>query len=107
MKALELSDITDDIKFELTIKEFRSKVKNDSTLALIRHILETLKNESLLELLNLTHRDLIELGCICELIQGKSIFKVGPQLKKGMKLASQEEVKSLQQKMKELNQHLK
>lgn len=88
--------------FELTVKEFRDNVQNDPTLLAISNITSILKNESVLELLNLTHKDLIELVCFCETRTNKKIFNVGKgPIVKGTHLAR--DGKSLKEKMEELN----
>lgn len=92
--------------FELTVKEYRNKVKNDSVLNMISQIIRVLPSVSPFELLNKTHKDLIELIALCEEITGKAIFKVGRVPTKGMKLADPDQAKSMQDKMADLNSHL-
>lgn len=85
----------------ITIGEFKNNIKNDSIMIYIREILSILPGQSFTELLNLNLKDLIELVVLCEEIQGKPIFKrSGIKLKHNL---TDDDKKSLQQKMNELN----
>ena len=93
--------------FEISINEFREKIKQDDFLMAIKNILMCLPGQSFTDLLNLTINDLLELACLCELIVGKPIFETGH--KKGGLVNTKtlpDDGKSLQQKMDALNNHL-
>lgn len=99
--------------FEITVKDIRRQFsESDSPLILIGKILEAFPGQSIVELQNLTHKDLIELGCLVESMTQRPIFKVkgAPTRKKGASLVNPSEFaddgKSLQEKMTELNNAL-
>lgn len=104
---------TDKQLFEITVKEYRDKLASDTDLSLISHIIRVFPGESILELLKLTHKDLIELVCLAESMTNSQIFTVrgSPvRKKKGVKLVNPNELpddgKGLQDKMNELNSML-
>lgn len=99
--------------FELTVKEARAEISNgNSVLHLIGKILEAFPGQSITELQNLTHKDLIELGCLAEHRTQRQIFNVkgAPTKKKGARLVNPQgfpdDGKDLSEKMKELNEAL-
>lgn len=100
-----LDNITDLLSseelFNITLDEFKNNIKNDNIMMAIKQILCVLPGQSFTDLLNLNIKDLLELIVLCEEIQGKPILKRG-----GVKLKhnlTDEDKKSLQQKMNELN----
>lgn len=108
-----LKYVNDKQLFEIAVKESREDVNNGTTpLGLISHIVKAFPGTSLLELLNMTFRDLIELTCLAEAVTESKVFNVAgsPIRKKGTKLvnpaALEDDGKSLQEKMSELNASL-
>lgn len=106
-KSLEL---TEDVRLlEISVSEFRKKIKRDDVMMAIKHIISIIPGQSFTELIKLTHKDLIELICLCEEIYGKPIFTFGN--KAGVSLINPKSLpdggKSLQQKMNELNNYFK
>jgi len=103
--------ISDKQLFEILVKEYRdSLTEGGSPLSMIRYIMLAFPGQSVTELLKLTWKDLVELVCLSEEVLGKKIFNVGgsaPTPKKGSRLANfkyfDEDGKSLQDKMSELN----
>lgn len=96
--------------FEITVKEFRSSLENESAspLPLIAEVIKTVPGQSITDLLQLTYNDLIELVCLCEKIRNTQILSVGQgPKKKGIKLVDPKNLpddgKSLKEKMAELN----
>lgn len=103
------SELANDIQLlEITVSEFRDSIKKDDVMMAIKFILMILPGQSVTSLLKLTHKDLVELVCLCEEISGKQIFTFGG--KKGTTLINPKNLpddgKSLQQKIDELNNHL-
>ena len=101
--------IDDDTTFELEVKEKRSMVERDSSLNAIKIINSVFPGQSITDLLNLTHKDLIELVCLCESIAGKPLFNVDGAKPKGRRLVnpkslSPEMQKSLNECIADLNQ---
>lgn len=104
---------TDKQLFEITVRECRDKLAIDTDLSLISHIIRIFPGESVVELLKLTHKDLIELVCLAESMTNSQIFTIkgSPvRKKKGVKLVNPHELpddgKGLQDKMNELNSML-
>ena len=102
--------VNDDALFEITVKEFRKKVKDDFALWSISKIRSVFPGESLINLLKLTHKDLIELVCFCELVTEQNIFNIGTvakRPKKGMRLVNVNDVPgaaaALKQQIRDLN----
>lgn len=103
--------MTDVQLLEVTVSEFRDKANGDEVLLAIKAILDAFPGQSIDGLLNMTHRDLIELACLAESYTGKTIYNIGKVNKKGMKLVNPNELpdsdkETLQQKMDALNKHL-
>lgn len=104
--------IIDKDLFEITIKESRDKLESDTLMFLISHVIKYFPNESIIDLMNLTYKDLIELVCLAETMNDTRIFNVGksPIKRKGRKLVNPNEFpddgKGLQEKMNELNSML-
>lgn len=85
--------IRDNELFEITVKEFRNSVDNDPVMGAISRIKEVFPGSSIIDLLNLTHEDLIELVCLCEQITGKPIYKISGGLKnKSMSLVNTNDI---------------
>jgi len=114
-RSLELSiqPVSDSELFELTVKEYRDRVSKDPVLLGLTHLLRLFPGQSITDLFKLTHLDIIELICFCEMYGDKSIFQVkgfkssGPQ-KKGMRLVNpNDSSQSLQEKMENLNGFVK
>jgi len=96
--------------FDITVKEVRNSVSNDEVISLIIKIATNL-NESILKLINLTIKDLIELGCICEIITKKSVFNVKSPIKGSKRanlLNAKKEVsdKPISEQIEELNEFI-
>lgn len=116
-KAIEYSTdvVADDRIFEITVKELRKKIVNDSALIAIKNILSVMPGQSVTDLLKLTYTDLIEMVCLGEILCGKPLINFGGDKappKKGMHLInpadlSDEDGKTLQDKMNELNSTLR
>ena len=62
---------------DMAISQFRTHLNNDHSFALMLRILENLPNISILELLNLTYKDIVELTVMAELVSGKQFLSVG------------------------------
>lgn len=91
--------------FELTVKDFRESIPQDSVLSLIGHICRVFPGTSVTDLLNLTYKDLIELVCLCEIATNKKIFDVQSiigNVKRNGKTEFPDDGKSLKEKMDEL-----
>ncbi len=98
--------INDAELLDLTIKNKRNLVKNDTVLGLIRTVLEVMPSLSMEYLLNLTYTDLIETVCMCEILSNKVILKtIGPKedttIKNGHKYFGEEDNKTLADKIKD------
>jgi hypothetical protein len=94
--------------FEVTINELREKIKKDDFLMAVKSIVTCLPGQSIMDLLNLTLIDILELVCLCELIIGKPLLEVGGFKKRGLVNTKTlpDDGKSLQEKMNALNSHL-
>lgn len=102
VKSLKI--VADKDLFEITIKNMREKISNDTTINMITHITQVFPGTSILELFKLNHKDLIELTCICENMTNKRIFDLKKlQPKTGLK-EFPDDGKTLQEKMNELQQ---
>lgn len=105
--------LSDKHLFEITVKECRESLTTDSILSLISHIIRVFPGESVVELMKLTPKDLIELVCLAEQMTNSQIFTIkgAPVRKKrGVKLVNPTDLpddgKGLQDKMNELNSML-
>lgn len=100
---------SNDVVFEMFVKETRTSVKSDVTLTMIAKILTCLPGQSFTDLIKLTPEDLIELVILCEQITQDELINLGgQQKKKGMKLTnpenlSDEDSKTLRQQIAKLN----
>jgi hypothetical protein len=105
-RSLEL--VNDQTMLEISVSDFRDSIKKDDVMMSLKYILSILPGQSFTELLKLTHKDLVELICLCEEISGKQIFNFGKR--KGTNLINPtslpDDGKSLQQKIDALNSHL-
>lgn len=106
-QALDFSSsmVNDDELFNLTVEEYRMKVKDDSTLNMILTIMDVIPSMTFEYLLNLTFNDLIEYTCLIERITKKRIFndnskKEQPQQKQAF-FDDPDAGKSLAEKIKE------
>lgn len=100
-------EISDDNLFELIVEDFRQEIGSDLILSLITNIIDVFPNTSLEYLFNLTIKDLIELGVLCERVTNKKVFNVGNTPKARLQKNNEQtffddDNKSLQEKMKEL-----
>lgn len=107
-----VKEIQDLKLLEICVSEFRDDVSKDYVLKAIAHIVEAFPGQSVTDLLKLTAKDLIELMCLSEKILNKQFFDFGnTPKKKGMSLVNSSEFeddgKSLQEKMDQLNGFLK
>jgi hypothetical protein len=109
--ALEYSErlLSQNILFEMYIKDLRESVENDMILTAIGYILKIIPGQSFTDLLNLTAEDIFELVVVCEKIIGHPLLDFNPEKQKPrMKLTnpdalSPEQSKNLRQQIAELN----
>lgn len=104
-------EINDEQLLEICVSEFRDTVPTDYTLMCILRINQAFPTQPILELMNLTNKDLIELVVLAEISLGKPLFNFKNGItKKGMNLIDPHSLpddgKSLQEQMNELNQHI-
>lgn len=60
---------------DITINDIRNKVKEDDFYILISQIIHAFPGESILKLMDMTYRDLVELVCFIEITNNKNILK--------------------------------
>jgi hypothetical protein len=107
--SLSTSFYTNDVVFEMTVKDMRAKIEDDFILTAITFILRVLPGQSITELMNLTPKDLIELLCVCEKLINKPLLEFGETKKKPkMSLVNPEsltpdQTKNLRQEIAKLN----
>lgn len=99
---------SDDVVFEMTVKDIRQNITDDVILTSILFILKVLPGQSYTELLKLTPKDLIELVCLCEKIIDQPLLDFGEKKKTGMSLVNPdkltpEQAKTLRQRIASLN----
>lgn len=110
-KSMDQSNVifSNDVLFEMTVKDIRNKIDNDTLLTAITFILKVLPGQSITDLLNLTPMDLIEIVCICEKIIGQNLLEFGEKKQKSkMNLINPEsltpeQTKNLRQQIANLN----
>lgn len=109
-KAIDYSKslYSDDVVFEMTVKDIRQNITNDVIITSILFILKVLPGQSYTELLKLTPKDLIELVCLCEKIIDQPLLEFGDKKKSGMNLVNPEKLtpaqaKTLRQRIASLN----
>jgi len=100
-------ELNNDTLFELIIEDFRASTKNDLVISIILSIVELFPATSIEYLFNLTIKDLLELGVLCENVTNKKLFNVGNVQKTKLKNNNgkaffDDDGKSLQDKMKEM-----
>lgn len=93
--------------FDITISNIKDDIKKDDFMMLIKNILMVIPGQSFTDLIKLNLKDLIELLCLCEEIVGKPILKSSKHKTTLKKAFSEEDQKSLQQKMNELTSFIK
>ena len=96
---------------DLAISQFRNDLNHDHSFTLMIEILKALPNISMLDLLQLTYKDIVELTVMAEMISGKKFLSVGGKGNEGPipegyervdgKLYFKEDGKSLQEKIDE------
>lgn len=102
--------IKDDQIFEVYVKDYRNSVKDDISLWCIDSIIKNYPGQSIIELMNLTYKDLIELVCSCEISSGKKLFNVEGGIQspksKGLKLINMDNLpdggQSLRQRIRDI-----
>lgn len=96
---------TDGTYLDILITDARETVKTDPTIAWISHITKYFPGTSIVDLFNLTIKDLIELCVLAEEMSGEKIF--GGSKKKGMSLVNPMDLpdggKALREQIKNLN----
>jgi len=70
-----VKDVDDPSLFSMNINEIRHKMDSDFTFSLISKLLGIFPNVSILDLLNLTYKDLVEMACLAEKMTNKKLFK--------------------------------
>ncbi len=105
---IEASSIAmdDEVLFELIVEDFRTAVNNDMMFDLCARILEAIPSTTIEYLMSCTFNDLIELVAFVEKLTNKKIFKFEKKQDiniKDEKAFFQEDGKTLQDKMKEMD----
>jgi len=102
--------ITNETIHKGLLEDFKNKVKEDGVIYLIIQIKKVFPTESILSLLNLTYKDLLELTVLAEIMSGTNIISDEPKQTNKRKLVNPNNLpdggKALQESISRLNEQM-